>query len=99
MNPLQKLILTLVLWLPVSLAALAAIPLALLGLWFDKTVYAKQVLKAMDRVAAAVLGWSGDFTVSAECGKSECRFCKALCGLLNLIDKGHCKKVSRREGV
>lgn len=52
-----KLIGTFLLWLPFSVAAVAAIPLCLVATWLEQWAYAKAVIAAMDRLAAAVLGW------------------------------------------
>lgn len=52
--------------------------------------YFERVLIAMDRVLAAVLGWSGRNTVSYECGRSSCVFCRVLCALLNKLKPNHC---------
>ena len=86
-----------ILWLPFSLAAIVAIPVSLVAV-FIEWEYAKNILRAKDKLAAALLGWSGRYTVSAECGASDCQFCRAVCLLLNLIDKGHCEGASKREG-
>lgn len=95
---MKILVALLVLWLPFSLLALASIPVAFVAVLFDEMPYGKDVLRSMDKLGAAVLGWSGRFTVSAECGASECRFCKAICALLNRVDPGHCKGAALKEG-
>jgi hypothetical protein len=87
----------LILWLPLSLAAIVAIPVSLVAV-FIEWEYAKNILRAKDKLAAALLGWSGQHTISAECGASECKLCRAVCALLNMIDNGHCEGASRREG-
>lgn len=91
----------LLLWLPFSAACLAAIPVALWAVLAEENVYAKDLLRAMDKVMAALLGWGGRYTVSAECGsrQSACAFCKLVCWLLNKLDPGHCEGAAKREGL
>ncbi|MFA7279610.1 MAG: hypothetical protein WC100_05905 [Sterolibacterium sp.] len=89
----------LVLWLPFSVTAILAVVLAPLALLVDEWTYGKDLLRAMDKLGAALLGWGGRYTVSAECGsrKSECRLCRFVCRLLDIIDPGHCKGAAQRE--
>lgn len=95
---MKVLVALLVLWLPFSLAALVAIPVSLFAIFFEWE-YAKNILRAKDKLAAALLGWSGRYTVSAECGAAvDCRFCRAVCALLNRLDPGHCAGAAKREG-
>lgn len=95
---MKLLVALLVLWLPFSLAAIVAIPVSLVAVFLEWE-YAKNILRAKDKLAAALLGWSGRYTVSAECGASDCRFCRSVCWLLNWIDKGHCEGAAKREGL
>jgi len=95
---MKLLVVLLVLWLPFSIAALIAIPVSFVATFIDWE-YAKKLLKLLDKVMAALLGWSGEYTVSAECGKSNCFLCKWLCTLLNTIDPGHCEGAAKREGL
>lgn len=88
----------LILWLPFSLSAIIAIPVSFVAVFLEWE-YAKNILKAQDRTAAALLGWSGEYTISAECGRSDCRLCKLVCRLLDVIQPGHCKGAAEREGV
>jgi hypothetical protein len=58
-----------------------------------------KVSRAMDALAAAQLSiffpsWTGRNTVSHECGNTDCRFCKFLCAVLDLMEKDHCKKAA-----
>ncbi len=106
MNPtLQKLEIAAVslvlLWLPFSITAIAAIPVSLIAILQFNYVYAKDVLRAMDKLGAAVFGWGGDHTVSAECGSthSGCVFCRVVCALLNLVQPGHCAGAAKNEGL
>jgi len=88
-----KYITALVIWLLFVLAQVAGFALGLGALLLGKTTYAGRVARAQDRATAAVLGWDGNSTVSKECGRSECRFCKILCAILNVVlEPGHCKK-------
>ena len=89
----------LVLWLPFAVLSIVAIPVALWALATGEWVYAKNLLRAMDKVAAALFGWTGYYTVSAECGASSCVFCKVICAGLNLLDPGHCAGAAQREGL
>ena len=57
--------------------------------------YANNVLTALDRLMAALLGWSGRHTVSAECGASKCAFCWWVRGLLGVR---HCVGAALDEG-
>lgn len=57
--------------------------------------YLDNVLLSSDRFLAALLGWSGKYTVSAECGASRCSFCNAIRWLLG--DK-HCDDAALDEG-
>lgn len=99
MKLLRILVALLVLWLPFSLAALLAIPVSFIAV-FTEREYAKNILRAKDKLAAALLGWSGDHTISAECGADTgCRFCRVVCWLLNKIQPGHCEGAAKREGL
>lgn len=88
-----------VLWLPFAVLALVAIPISLVAIVFNEMPYGKDVLRAMDKLGAAVLGWSGRNTISAECGAANCRFCKLICRMLDAIQRGHCEGAARREGL
>jgi hypothetical protein len=57
--------------------------------------YIDNVLMTGDRFLAALCGWSGQYTVSAECGASRCRFCKVIRCLLGVE---HCVKAALDEG-
>ena len=96
------------LWLPFSLGCLLAIPLSLIAI-LGGSVYAKNLLLAMDRLGAASLKFSGLNTVSAECGKvlhemkdsvtARCIFCKLLCRFIHGMDAGHCDRNARDDGL
>jgi len=95
----KKIILILLLWVPFSLGAAAAIIVSLLAILLDENVYAKDVLRAMDKLLAAVLGFSGFYTLSAECGVTEKQPWILLKTLLNMIQSGHCEGAARNEGL
>lgn len=88
----------LVLWLPFSVLSVVAIPVALWALSTGEWEYAKNILRAMDCTTAALFGRSGRYTVSAECGASDCAACRLLCRFLDLIQPGHCAGAATREG-
>lgn len=92
-----RLLVALGLWLPLSLLTLLAIPISLVAIVFDKMPYGKNVLRTMDKLGASVLAYTGDRTISAECGASDCAACKWLCKLLDRVDPGHCDNANRKE--
>lgn len=93
----------LVLWLPFAIAGLFAAVITFFVILFgDKEKhwgYGKDVLRAMDKVLAAVCGFSGYFTFSAELGVDDRKWCRAIRWLLDLIQPGHCVEAARREGL
>ncbi len=85
--------------IPFGLTAIIAAAIAPVAAWFyGVSEYAKNLLRAMDRLGAAVFGFSGRYTVSAECGASDCAVCRLLCRFLDLIQPGHCAGAAKREG-
>lgn len=88
-----------ILWLPFSLTSLAAVPVAFVAVWWN-AAYAKNLLRAMDRLGAALFGASGMYTVSAECGaRTDCGVCMLVCRLLDWIQPGHCAGAAKKEGL
>lgn len=75
-----------------SLASVVAVLMVPLALVFERFTYAGRVFHSMDCLMAAVLGWDGRHTVSAECGADRTGLCKTLCAFLDLLDPGHCAK-------
>ena len=64
-------------------AVLAAMTGLIVWAVYDRDAYAENLFRALDRLGAAFLGLgSGRYTVSAECGARDCRFCRWLCRLL-----------------
>ena len=94
----MKYIAALILFVIFSLAAIASPAFALVGLALLLPRYAGNIAHSMDMIAAAILGWDGRRTVSAECGREiveqrPCRFCRILCRLLDkFLEPGHCHK-------
>lgn len=66
---------------------------------YGTRAYPKNLLRASDKQAAALLGFDGRATISAECGASTCRACALLCRMLDWIQKGHCEGAALREGT
>ena len=86
-----------VLYVIFTIASLLAGVIGLVALCFGRTRYTTNVSHAMDMTLAALLGWNGRSTVSKECGKSDCRFCRVLCAILHrILEKNHCEKEGRR---
>lgn len=96
---IKKLAFTLVLWLPFSLGAIASVVTSLFAIWAEKNTYGKNVLRAMDKTLAAVLGFSGYLTLSAECGVATTQPWVALRKALDLIQAGHCEGAAKNEGL
>lgn len=87
-----------VLYAVFSLAAMLAGGVGLVGLACGRTTYASNICRAMDALLAAMLRWDGRSTVSKECGRSGCRFCRWLCAALNfMLERGHCAKEAARD--
>lgn len=89
-----------VLWLPFSVASIASVGVAVWAVFSDRN-YAKDILRSQDKLMAALFGWGGEHTVSAECGsrQADCKFCIYVCKLLNLIQPGHCEGAAKNEGL
>ena len=96
---MKKLAIILVLWLPFSLGALGAIVVSLAAILLEENAYGKDVLRAMDKLLAAVCGFSGSYTLSAECGVTEKQPWILLRRLLNRIQEGHCAGAAHNEGL
>lgn len=64
-----------------------------------KPVRIEEIVLSQDRLNAALLGFGGLHTVSAECAARECKFCHALCKILSWADPGHCHKSAIKEGL
>lgn len=99
MNLLQKLAIFLVLWIPFSIGAILSVPCSLFALVFDENSYGKDILRASDKLTAAVLGFSGFYTLSAECGAATTQPWIGLRWLLDKIQIGHCEGAAKNEGL
>lgn len=99
MSIFARLAILIVLWLPFTLGCLAAGVVSLLAVIFGWERYGKDVLRAMDKTLAAVLGFSGFFTLSAECGVATGAPWTWLRAALDLIQPGHCVGAARNEGL
>lgn len=99
MSILAKIAIILILWVPFSIGAILSVPVSLWAIVFNKNVYGKDVLRSMDKLLAAVLGFSGDYTLSAECGVSKEFPWVQLRWVLNKIQAGHCEGAAKQEGL
>lgn len=79
-------------------SGVGALVLSLVPTRYSKRLqrYASDNIHAADCAAAAFFGWSGDNTISKECGielnGDPCAFCNYLCKALDHVDEGHCKR-------
>ena len=85
-----------VLYVVFAAAAAVAGVVGLLSLLTGSTKPISRICRAMDALLAAQLSiffpsWDGRATVSNECGRTDCRFCRVLCAVLNLMQKDHCE--------
>lgn len=96
MKPLAALFLLAIPFGPIAVLAGLLAPVA--AMFYGCSEYAKGILRSLDRLGAAVFGFSGRYTVSAECGASDCAVCRLLCRFLDLIQPGHCAGAARNEG-
>lgn len=94
----------LVLWVPFTLGLLLVIPVSLV-LLFDPEgwgKYPRDLYRAMDKTCAALLGWGGFYTISAECGsrRKHCRLCRLVQKLFELIGQpDHNVEAAKNEGL
>lgn len=96
---MKKIALIFLLWLPFSIGCLLAIPASLFAIALEENTYGKDVLRAMDKVLAAVCGFSGYFTLSAECGVSNDQPWIGLRKILDMIQADHCEGAAKNEGL
>lgn len=89
----------LALWVAFSALSLAGMAAAFVAVVAQRWAYAKDLGRGMDRLGAAALGWGGDYTISAECGsrRTDCRFCRVVCRLLDFVQPGHCAGAAQHE--
>ena len=93
----MKLLAGLILWFVFSLAGLVAIPVLLYGVLTGNERIWSPLGRAMDRVLAALLGYSGRYTTSAELAVSDRH--QWLRRLVDTLEPGHCEKDARKEGL
>lgn len=96
---MKKTAIILVLWLPFTIGCLVAGIVSLFAILFDRVEYGKNVLRAMDKTLASVLGFDGYHTLSAECGISKKQPWIALKWILDNIQEGHCEGAAKNEGL
>jgi hypothetical protein len=65
--------------------------------------YFWNILISIDQLANTILGGDPDETISSRVGKRAkkgCKFCKFVCRILDIFDKGHCEKsIEKDEGL
>lgn len=94
----MKVLAILVAWLAISAGALLAALTFPLAWLLDRTEYARNCLRALDKAAAAYLGFSGRYTVSAECGVHTHGWRAWLRAAIDLLlGDGHCAAAARKE--
>lgn len=69
--------------------------------WFsDRQTYADHVVRSMSRMLAALLGKTGLYSTSAECGIAKRGFFYKLRSLVDfLLGEGHCKQEAKIERI
>lgn len=65
----------------------------------DAVGYGKRVLVAGDKLGASVLGFSGQYTISAQCGVATSRPWTVIRRVLDFIKSNHCENAARNEGL
>lgn len=81
------------------LYCLIIVLLLLLGIALG-SAWAKNVFRAGDKTLAAVLGFSGFHSLSAECGAGDSLLCRALLPVIDhVFGEGHCIGAARNEGL
>lgn len=93
---MRKFAAIILLWIPFSIAALVSIPALLWGLLTEDESVWKPIGRSMDKLLATLLGYSGNYTLSAELGASTDY--GLLRKLLNFIEPYHCEKSAKNEG-
>lgn len=97
MKMIKRIAAILILGIPFSLAAMISAPVLLWALATDNESVWRPVGKAMDKLLATLLGFSGNYTLSAELGDSV-RY-QWLRKFLDWIQPDHCHKASVNEGL
>lgn len=86
---MKRVIFVIILWIFFTIGCLVTPLLALFFSFVPKNHYLRRVVKAADRMMAAILGYSGKFTLSVECGTEPNLMW--LHDMLNVIQKNHCE--------
>lgn len=94
---IRRLLAILILWLPFSLAAMASVPVLLWALGTDTESAWRPIGRAQDCLLAALLGFSGRNTLSAELGAGKSP--QWLRKILDMIQSGHCEGAAKKEGL
>jgi hypothetical protein len=63
-----------------------------------KDSLAYRILVRLDKALARLFGYSGEFTLSAECSKSSSIGCRCVCAGMSLLEDDHCNKAAKSEG-
>lgn len=96
----MKTLAVLLVWLLVGIGALGAFVLFPIAWWVEEIVYGKNLLRALDKTSAAFLGFTGEYTVSAECGAATGGWPAQLRIAIDwLLGEGHCTGAARHEGL
>lgn len=86
---IKRLVFILILWVLFTLGCMLAPFMSIFYFFFPMNHYLRRVVKAADRMIAAILGYSGKFTASVE-SASEPRL-EWLHYMLNEIQENHCE--------
>jgi hypothetical protein len=95
-------------WCVFILGAFVALVTPLIGIVLilvhptHKLERVRNIILSVDRLNAAILGFSGLRTISGECGLSQvsntpCAFCANLCKILSIADPNHCTNAALSE--
>lgn len=58
-----------------------------------------EVWKSVDRLGAALVGWSGKYMISTELVRRHCVLCKLVRKALDGLWPEHCIRSARKEGL
>lgn len=93
----KRYVLVVLLWMLFSCCCFAAPFLAMFFRWYPKGSYVRRFVRAADRLIAAMLGYSGRFTLSAELADHSSH--QWLRDILNLVEPNHCEIEAMEEGA
>lgn len=83
-------------WASLAFLCVIGFSLALINGLIGNYVRADRTFRSMSRLAAAVIGYSGKYSLSAECGSRE-NF--GLYLIDKILGEGHCDQARRDEGL